>query len=68
MLFAIINDKPYLIHDGKAYPVSIENGETVTVEKSGKKTKEIGRYTLREVVAKIGLNVSSVNPKKKAEE
>lgn len=68
MLFAIINDKPYLIKDGKAYPVKIENGDTVTVATSGKKTDHIGRYMLREIVAKLGENVSSiVTTKKKGE-
>ena len=53
MRFAIIKGLPYLISGGKKYPVAID-GRTVKVGKTGTKTKEIGRYSLAEILAKLG--------------
>jgi len=51
--FAIIKGLPYLIHKGKAIPVSIKaNGDFAYDEKQAKKTKEVGRYSVREILAK----------------
>lgn len=63
MLFAIKKGKPYLIHGGRAFPVSIKDGTVTVDEDNAKPTTETGRYTLREVIAKLGGNVSSIKKK-----
>lgn len=56
---------PYLISNGRAYPVEIK-GDTVTVdEKNGTIAEGIGGYSLREIKAKLGDNVSSIKKKSK---
>lgn len=53
MMFAVINDLPYLVHNGMAYPVSIkDNGDYELSESQAFKTDETGRYMLFEVMAK----------------
>lgn len=63
MLFAIDGGMPYLISNGRAYPVTIEDGVVTVDENTSSITELVGSYSLIEIVAKFG-NVSSV-PKKK---
>lgn len=71
MLFAIENSMPYLISEGRAYPVEIKDGTVTIDDKNGSMTDLIGRYTEREVVAKLGDGISSIKKRtarKKEEE
>lgn len=63
MRFEIDGGKPYLIIDGRAYPVKIKGGAVEYDPESGTMTEAKGRYTLREVVAKCGDDVSSIPPR-----
>lgn len=55
MLFNIFNGKPYLCSGDRVYPVEIA-GDTVSIDmESGELSNEKGRYTLREVTAKLGI-------------
>lgn len=55
MLFNIFNGKPYLCSGDRVYPVEIV-GDTVNIDtESGELSNEKGRYTLREVTAKLGI-------------
>lgn len=52
MRFAIIKGKPYLINQGRAFPIKLlEEGFGIVGE--GKKTKEQGVYTLMELRVKL---------------
>lgn len=68
MRFEIDVGKPYLIIDGRAYPVKIKNGNVEYDPNSGVTTEAKGRYSLREVIAKCGKNVSSVPTRTKKTE
>ena len=71
MRFAIDNGKPYLIQEGRAIPVSIKDNDVTTDKGNAVPTELKGRYTLKEVKAKCGNEVSSIvakKRKKKAEE
>lgn len=64
-MFAIINGLPYLIHDGKAIPVSIKaNGDFTYDTSKATDTDVKGVYTVTEVLAKCGA-VSSIKEAKK---
>ena len=63
MLYAIMEGMPYLISNGKGYPVSIKKDELVIDEQGVFDTEEIGRYSQAEVIAKLG-ECSSIEPKK----
>jgi hypothetical protein len=65
MLFDIVNGKPYLVSQGKAFAVKIQGGSEVTVGPEVKLKSLVGRYMLVEVVAKLGNDVSSVPEKRK---
>ena len=61
MKFAIIKGKPYLINQGRAFPIELlEKGFGIVGE--GKKTKEKGIYTLMELRVKLN---PSEKPEKK---
>ena len=63
MRFVIVNNLPFCISGGAKFPATIKNGE-VTLGK-GEPTNEVGTLTLKEVIAKLGDNVS--HPAKKVE-
>lgn len=65
MLFSIVNGLPYLISNGKAIPVSINDGSVSVDSGNAKPTKETGTYTLDEITRKLGKNVSSIPEKKR---
>lgn len=59
-MYSIENGLPYLVFEGRAYAVKIE-GTTVTIDhNSGRIATSEGTYTLEEVIAKLGGNVSSI--------
>lgn len=70
MKYTIIDGLPYLVSNGKLYPVKIEkNGEgyTVTIDKeNGTETTEKGRYSLNEIIAKCKVLDSTGAKKAKA--
>lgn len=68
MNFEIDGGKPYLIIDGRAYPVKIKNGNVEYNPNGGVMTEAKGRYSLREVIAKCGKNVSSIPARTKKTE
>lgn len=70
MVFDIENGMPYLIMGGRAYPVKIKDGIVEYDPDSGTMTESKGRYSLTEVMAKCGNEVSSMpkRSRKKAEE
>lgn len=64
MRFAIENGLPYLISDGRAYPVEI-TGNTVRYEENqGTMTELHGRYTLTEIQAKLGDHITSIKKRR----
>lgn len=64
MRFAIENGLPYLISNGRAYPVEI-NGNTVRYDDNlGTMTELQGCYTLTEIQAKLGDHVSSIKKRR----
>lgn len=69
MKFAIIKGKPYLINEGRAFPIKLlENGFGIVG--SGKKTDVKGIYTLMELRVKINqpddVNITPQTKKKPA--
>lgn len=64
MRFAIENGLPYLISNGRAYPVEIKNGSVRYDKENGTLANSRGVYTLEEVCAKCGKEVSSI-PKRR---
>lgn len=68
MNFAIENGMPYLISNGKAYPVDIKDGVVTYDTKTASMTNSEGGYSLDEVVAKCGKNVSSIKKTTKKSE
>lgn len=66
MNFAIVDGLPYLISNGHAYPVEIKDGSVRCDESQFSPTKERGGYSLREVIAKCGNEVSSIPKKQRA--
>lgn len=64
MRFAIENGLPYLISNGRAYPVEIKNGSVRYDKENGILANSQGVYTLEEVCAKCGKEVSSI-PKRR---
>lgn len=67
MRFEIENGKPYLIIDGRAYPVKIKARSVEYDPSAGTMTEAKGRYTLQEVISKCGENVSSIPPRSRKE-
>lgn len=63
MRFCVKNGLPYLIHNGNLIPVDIEGNKVTCYPSMSSKTTEIGRYTLIEITAKLGKNVSSASSK-----
>lgn len=63
MVFDIENGVPYLVTGGRAYPVKIKDGSVEYDASDGTMTESKGRYSLAEVMAKCGREVSSL-PKK----
>lgn len=72
MKFAIENGLPYLISNGRAIPIEIKDRNIVIDESDASMTELEGVYTLEEIIAKCGKDVSSIPEKpkrrKKAEE
>lgn len=70
MNFIIENGMPYLVSNGRAYPVEIRDGTVKYDEERAAMTGEKGRYSLQEVMAKCGRNISSIpkRSRKKMEE
>lgn len=69
MMFAVINELPYLIHNGMAYPVNIkDNGDYELSESQAFETEETGRYMLFEVMAKCKNHCSIKKAAKKKTE
>lgn len=64
MRFAIENGLPYLISNGRAYPVEIKNRSVRYDIENATLANSQGIYTLDEVCAKCGKDVSSI-PKKR---
>lgn len=60
MNFIIENGMPYLVSNGRAYPVEIRDGAVKYDEEHATMTEEKGRYSLQEIIAKCGNNVSSI--------
>lgn len=59
MLFDIINGIPYLICGDTAYRVEIINGQVKYDSTAGMIAEAPGRYSLQEVMSKIGKNVKN---------
>ena len=57
MLFDIINGIPYLICGDTAYRVEIINGQIKYDANAGTIAEAPGRYSLQEVISKLGTNV-----------
>lgn len=70
MRFAIENGMPYLVSNGRAYPVEIKNGSVRYDKENATLANSQGVYTLEEVCAKCGKEVSSIpkRSRKKTEE
>ena len=70
MRFSIDNGMPYLISNGRAYPVEIKNGSVRYDKENATIANSQGTYTLEEVCAKCGKVVSSIpkRSRKKTEE
>lgn len=66
MRFAIVNGLPYLISNGHAIPVEIKDGSVRYDESHSTETGERGRYSLQEVIAKCGNEISSIPKRQKA--
>lgn len=64
MRFAIENGLPYLISNGRAYPVEIKDGRVRYDKENATLANSPGVYTLEEVCAKCGKEVSSI-PKRR---
>lgn len=64
MRFSIENGMPYLISNGRAYPVEIKNGSVRYDKEDSTLANLKGVYTLEEVCAKCGKEVSSI-PKRR---
>lgn len=65
MRFAIENGMPYLISNGRAYPVEIKNGSVRYDKENATLANLQGVYTLEEIWAKCGKEVSSIKKRKK---
>ena len=65
MRFAIENGMPYLISNGRAYPVEIKNGSVRYDKENATLANSQGVYTLEEVCAKCGKEVSSIKKRRK---
>lgn len=64
MRFSIENGMPYLISNGRAYPVEIKNGSVRYDTENSAIANSQGVYTLEEICAKCGKEVSSI-PKRR---
>lgn len=64
MRFAIENGLPYLISNGRAYPVEIKGGNVKYDEGASVLTELKGIYTLEEIHAKCGKEVSSIKKRR----
>lgn len=64
MRFSIENGMPYLISNGRAYPVEIKNGSVRYDKENSAIANSQGVYTLEEICAKCGKEVSSI-PKRR---
>lgn len=63
MNFIIEKGMPYLVSNGRAYPVDIKDGVVKYNEEHSTMTEAKGRYSLQEIISKCGNNISSI-PKK----
>ncbi len=64
MRFALENGLPYLISNGRAYPVEIK-GSNVRYNKDASIMTDLkGIYTLEEIHAKCGKEVSSIKKRR----
>lgn len=66
MRFVIIDGRPFLVSNGYAYPVEISEGAVTIRKQDGAPTKDKGRYSLMEIIAKLGSNISTPKRKKRA--
>lgn len=67
MRFAIVNGLPYMVSNGRIYPVEIKGG-TVKIDKnSASATEAKGTYTLQEITAKCKNLCSIKKATKKAQ-
>ena len=67
MKFAIIGGLPYMVSNGRMYPVEIKEG-TVRIDKDNASMTDMrGRYTLQEVLAKCKNLCSIKKATKKAQ-
>lgn len=67
MRFAIVNGLPYMVSNGRMFPVEIKGG-TVRIDKdNASMTDTKGRYTLQEVLAKCKNLCSIKKATKKAQ-
>ena len=65
MRFAIEKGMPYLISNGRAYPVEIRNRSVSYDKENATLANSQGVYTLEEVCAKCGKEVSSIPKRRK---
>lgn len=69
MKFTIKAGLPYLVSGGTAFPVTIHGNEVTIHDEGAEKCDDPGRYSLQEIHAKCGSEVSSKRKarKRKAE-
>lgn len=65
MRFAIKDGMPYLALGDKAYPVDIKDGEVTVHDEVAGIDFDIAPFTLTEVIAKCGAEVSYAPPKRR---
>lgn|GEM_PF-2166487 len=66
MKFAIVDGLPYLISNGYAIPVEIKDGSVRYDASQSSESEERGRYSLHEIIAKCGNDISSIPKKQRA--
>nr|DAY85780.1 MAG TPA: hypothetical protein [Caudoviricetes sp.] len=52
MRFTIIDGLPYMVSNGRLYPVDIKDGKVTYSREQSSMTDSMGEYTLAEVMAK----------------
>ena len=65
MRFIIDENKPYLCSGGRVYPVEISNGKVRIDQDKGYLSDQKGRYSVQEVISKLGDGCSSIQKKKR---
>lgn len=60
MRFAIVNGLPYMVSNGRMYPVEIKGGTVKIDKENASMTDTKGTYTLQEVLAKCKTHCSII--------